>query len=120
MPGIGLYNFIRERSELKDVIVKSPAGVDFIGGSGDVLGMAHITKFEKIKILTNIQELDYDYTILDLGAGTSFNMVDLFNVADIKIDLKHPRERDSAEYLEHVRELTNNVKKAFINKPIEA
>ena len=36
-----------------DVIVKSPAGVDFIGGSGDVLGMAHITKFEKIKILTN-------------------------------------------------------------------
>ena len=41
-------------------------------------------------------------------------------VADIKIDLKHPRERDSAEYLEHVRELTNNVKKAFINKPIEA
>ena len=85
VPGIGLYNFIRERSELKDVIVKSPAGVDFIGGSGDVLGMAHITKFEKIKILTNIQELDYDYTILDLGAGTSFNMVDLFNVADIKI-----------------------------------
>ena len=53
VPGIGLYNFIRERSELKDVIVKSPAGVDFIGGSGDVLGMAHITKFEKIKILTN-------------------------------------------------------------------
>ena len=85
VPGIGLYNFIRERSELKDVIVKSPAGVDFIGGSGDVLGMAHITKFEKIKILTNIQELDYDYTILDLGAGTRFNMVDLFNVADIKI-----------------------------------
>ena len=60
VPGIGLYNFIRERSELKDVIVKSPAGVDFIGGSGDVLGMAHITK-------------------------SSFNMVDLFNVADIKI-----------------------------------
>ena len=36
------------------------------------------------------------------------------------IDLKHPRERDSFEYLEHVRELTNNVKKAFINKPIES
>lgn len=85
VPGVGLYNFIREKSDLQDVIVSSPAGVDFIGGSGDVLGMAHITKFEKIKILTTIQELDYDYVILDLGAGTSFNMVDMFNVADIKI-----------------------------------
>lgn len=47
--------------------------------------MAHISKFEKIKILTSIQELDYDYVVLDLGAGTSFNMVDIFNVADIKI-----------------------------------
>lgn len=85
VPGVGLYNFIRERSDLRDVIVRSPAGVDFIGGSGDVLGMAHISKFEKIKILTSIQELDYDYVVLDLGAGTSFNMVDIFNVADIKI-----------------------------------
>lgn len=85
VPGVGLYNFIRERSELKDVIVQSPAGVDFIGGSGDVLGMAHITKFEKIKILTSIQELDYDFVVIDLGAGTSFNMVDIFNVADIKL-----------------------------------
>ena len=37
-------------------------------------------------------------------------------VADIRIDIKHPRERDSEEYIECVRELTNNVKKAFINK----
>lgn len=37
-------------------------------------------------------------------------------VADIKIDLKHPRERDSIEYIEHVRELSNSVKKAFINE----
>ncbi|MBQ3033711.1 MAG: P-loop NTPase [Deferribacterales bacterium] len=85
VPGVGLYNYIRERSELSDVIVKSPAGVDFIGGSGDVLGMAHITKFEKIKILTGLKNEDYEYVVLDLGAGTSFNMVDMFNVGDIKI-----------------------------------
>lgn len=85
VPGVGLYNFIREKCEINDVIIKTDAGIDFIGGSGDVLGMAHITKFEKIKILTGIQDLGYDFVILDLGAGTSFNMVDLFNVADIKI-----------------------------------
>ena len=37
-------------------------------------------------------------------------------VADIRIGIKHPRERDSSQYIEAVRELTNSVKKAFINK----
>lgn len=85
VPGIGLYNFIRERTDMKDVIVKSPAGVDFIGGSGDILGIAHITKVEKIKIITSLQALDYEFVILDLGAGTSYNMIDMFNVADMKV-----------------------------------
>ena len=39
---------------------------------------------------------------------------------DKKVNIKHPRERDSSAYIECVRELTNNVKKAFVNKPIEA
>ena len=85
VPGVGLYNYIRERNDINEVIVKSPAGVDFIGGSGDILGIAHITKPEKIKIITGLQTLDYDFVILDLGAGTSYNMVDMFNVADIKL-----------------------------------
>ena len=37
-------------------------------------------------------------------------------VADIRIGIKYPRERDSSQYIEAVRELTNSVKKAFINK----
>jgi len=84
-PGVGLYNFIRDKEKLENVIVKSPSGVDFIGGSGDVLGMANISKFEKVKILTHLKSSDYEYVIMDLGAGTSFNMIDIFNVADIKI-----------------------------------
>lgn len=85
VPGVGLYNFIREKSEIEEVIVKSPAGVDFIGGSGDILGIAHITKPEKLKIITGLQLLDYEFVILDLGAGTSYNMIDMFNVADVKL-----------------------------------
>ncbi len=85
IPGVSLYNFIRDKAKLEEVIVKSPAGVDFIGGSGDVLGMANISKHEKMKILTNLKSSSYDYVIMDLGAGTSFNMIDIFNVADKKI-----------------------------------
>lgn len=85
VPGKGLYEFLKEKSDLNGVIARSPAGVDFVGGSSDVLGMAHITNFEKLKVLNRLKKLDYKYIILDLGAGTSFNMIDFFNFADKKI-----------------------------------
>ncbi len=85
VPGKGLYEFLKEKVDISSVITRSPAGVDFVGGSSDVLGMAHITNFEKLKVLNRLKKLDYKYIILDLGAGTSFNMIDFFNFADKKI-----------------------------------
>lgn len=85
VPGKGLYEFLKEKIDINSVIAKTPAGVDFVGGSSDVLGMAHITNFEKLKVLNRLKKLDYKYIILDLGAGTSFNMIDFFNFADKKI-----------------------------------
>ncbi|MGE4317571.1 MAG: P-loop NTPase [Deferribacterales bacterium] len=85
VPGKGLYEFLKEKTDINSVITRSPAGVDFVGGSSDVLGMAHITNFEKLKVLNRLKKLDYRYIILDLGAGTSFNMIDFFNFADKKI-----------------------------------
>lgn len=85
VPGVGLYNFLKENATLGEVIKKSPAGVDFIGGTGDVLGMAHITNYEKLKVLNRLKVLEYDYIVMDLGAGTSYNMIDFFNSADKRI-----------------------------------
>ncbi|PLX68616.1 MAG: MinD/ParA family protein [Denitrovibrio sp.] len=87
VPGLGLYEFLKDKVDINNVITKSPAGIDFIGGSSDVLGMAHITNFEKLKVLNKLKKLDYKYVFLDLGAGTSFNTVDFFNFADKKIML---------------------------------
>jgi flagellar biosynthesis protein FlhG len=87
VPGLGLYEFLKDKVDIDKVISSSPAGVDFIGGSSDVLGIAHITNFEKMKVLNKLKKLDYKYVLLDLGAGTSFNTVDFFNFADKKIIL---------------------------------
>ncbi|MCX8084127.1 MAG: P-loop NTPase [Calditerrivibrio sp.] len=83
--GKGIYNFLKENFRMEDVILKTPANVDFIGGSSDILGMAHINNFEKLKILNNLKRSNYRYIIMDLGAGTSYNMIDFFNFSDKKI-----------------------------------
>lgn len=84
-PGKSIYSFIREKVSIDDIILKTPAGVDFIGGAGDVLGMAHINNFEKIKFLNYLKRTNYKYVILDLGAGTSYNMIDFFNFSEKKL-----------------------------------
>ena len=85
VPPVGLYNFLREKIVIDEIITKTTAGVDFIAGSGDVLGIAHITKLERSRFIEKLRNTDYDYVILDLGAGTSFNTVDFFNLAERKI-----------------------------------
>ncbi|GHU88060.1 hypothetical protein AGMMS49941_12000 [Deferribacterales bacterium] len=85
IPPVGLYNFLREKSDLTEIISHAPVGVDFIAGSGDILGIAHITKLEGMRLIEKLRQVDYDFVVLDLGAGTSFNTIDLFNLADRKV-----------------------------------
>ncbi|MDR2869503.1 MAG: P-loop NTPase [Deferribacteraceae bacterium] len=85
IPPVGIYNFLREKNQLEEIITHTPMGVDFVAGSGDILGIAHITKVERSRVIEKLRQTPYRFVILDLGAGTSFNTVDLFNLAEKKI-----------------------------------
>ncbi|MBQ0166189.1 MAG: P-loop NTPase [Treponema sp.] len=52
--------------------------LQFIAGDCLYPGVANMDFFTKCKILRNIQALDADYIILDLGAGSTYNIVDFF------------------------------------------
>lgn len=62
-----------------------------ICGAGDVLSMANPHVSQKTKIIQNISKLNADYVVLDLGAGTSFNVLDFFLVADRQIVVLVPQ-----------------------------
>ena len=49
-----------------------------ISGARDSLDIANLPYDKKIKTLRAITRLDYEYVILDLGAGTAFNTLDFF------------------------------------------
>jgi len=63
-----------------------------ISGAQDDVGIANLRQIQKSKLLSKLRELDCDYIILDLGAGTTFNTLDFFIAADqgILIALPEP------------------------------
>ena len=53
-------------------------------------GSANLTRAQKLRLLRGIAALDCDVVIVDVGAGTSFNVVDLVAVSDVKLFVLTP------------------------------
>ena len=79
-----LYDFVgRQVERLDDLAV--PTGVDnlrLISGSLDAIGAANPLHQQKLRLIRAIRGLDADIVVLDLGAGSHFNVLDFFLVAD--------------------------------------
>ncbi|MGB0453298.1 MAG: P-loop NTPase [Bacteriovoracaceae bacterium] len=70
-------------ARLRDLVTPTPIeNLSIISGAQDDVGMANLKQMHKNKILSKLTELDADYVLLDLGAGTSFNTLDFFISAD--------------------------------------
>ncbi len=68
---------------LEELATQSPIeNLRVISGAHDDIGIANLKQMHKTKILSKLGELDTDYVILDLGAGTTLNTLDFFISAD--------------------------------------
>ncbi len=83
-PELTLSDLLKGRiRQLTEAIV--PTGipnVSLISGAQDILEIANPKYSQKMRLLRQIQDLDMEYVILDLGAGTSFNILDFFLIGD--------------------------------------
>lgn len=80
-----LGDFISKKiSNIDEIINKTPIpGLSFISGSGDYLGIANLFYTQKLRFLKKLKSLEgFDYIILDIGAGTSFNVIDFSLLSD--------------------------------------
>ena len=89
LPGLDhtLGDFIQRRVErIEDVVVETGfSGLRLISGASDFLGAANIKHAQKVRVLNKIRSLDVDTVLLDLGAGTSFNIIDFFLISDLSV-----------------------------------
>ena len=64
---------------LEDTVLGTPfPNLFLISGAHDNLDIANLPYDKKIKTLKAISKLQYEYILLDLGAGTAFNTLDFF------------------------------------------
>jgi len=84
LPRRTLSDFIeRKVARIEDVV--TPTGIDNLGlvsGALDHLDAANPKYAQKMRFLRHVQQMDVDYAILDLGAGTHANVLDFFLVSD--------------------------------------
>ena len=87
LPKSSLSDFFTNRvNSIQDCVV--PTGIprlNLISGAQDSVAIANIKHSQKVKLLQRLRELQTDYLVLDLGAGTSFNTLDFFLYADVGI-----------------------------------
>lgn len=84
LPRRTLSDFIeRKVSRIDDIV--TPTGIENLGlvsGALDHLDAANPRYAQKMRLLRHVQQMDVDYAILDLGAGTHANVLDFFLVSD--------------------------------------
>ena len=73
-------------NSIEEIITPTPyEGLKLIGGDSSRLGSENLPYSQKQKIMRHLREMEGDYLILDLGGNSSYNVLDFFLFADLKI-----------------------------------
>ncbi|MCF7929273.1 MAG: P-loop NTPase [Spirochaetales bacterium] len=81
----------KQADRLESLIV--PTGIDrlfFIPGDSLMPGTANLPYFKKRSIIRELSRLTADYTLLDLGSGSSYNTIDFFLTSSIGLIVTTP------------------------------
>ncbi|MBN2442378.1 MAG: P-loop NTPase [Spirochaetales bacterium] len=79
----GIGHFLNNKDmNFEDIILDTEfEGVRFIPGDAEIPGIANLKGTQKRNLIKHLLSLDADYLIIDLGAGTSNNVLDFFLIS---------------------------------------
>lgn len=142
--GIGTY--LTGDSTFEEIIQPTEyENVSFIAGDSEIPGLSSIKIFQKNDLIKKFQQLDCDYLIIDLGAGTHLTILDLFLLSPQGIVVTAPtvtatlngylflknavfrlmascfkKNSKAAQYLEKLKGDSSSLQRLYIPKLIEA
>jgi flagellar biosynthesis protein FlhG len=76
----GIGTFVKGfHGGIKDIVLPTAyPGVRIVPGDAEIPGLANLTVTQKRRLLEELQTIDCDFLMLDLGAGSGLNVVDFF------------------------------------------
>jgi len=82
-PDRSLHDFFcSNETSLADLCLDTPVdGLQIIAGASDIRGQVELSYFQRQRLIEQIKSLDASFILVDLGAGTSFHVVDCFLLA---------------------------------------
>lgn len=88
-----LNDFVNHKYDaIEDICVRTSIdNLKLVCGASEILSLANPQYAQKNKIVQNIMSLPDRHVILDLGAGTSYNVLDFFLIADNPIIVLTPQ-----------------------------
>jgi flagellar biosynthesis protein FlhG len=91
-PGKSISDFVNKKvGTLEETVEPTPVpNLYLISSAMTNLDIANLAHEQKLKIMRNISKLSYEYILLDLGAGTSFNTIDFFMISNSGIFVTTP------------------------------
>lgn len=92
VPKRNLNDFLSGRvASLNDVLLPTnSANLSLICGGSEIIGLANLPHQRKEKLKRHINQLDADFILVDLGAGTSYNTLDFFVISNEGIIVCNP------------------------------
>ncbi|MFH0902540.1 MAG: helix-turn-helix domain-containing protein [Pseudomonadota bacterium] len=83
-PKVTLGDLFEKRvGRIEDVVVDTAiSGLGLVAGPGHPSWIANPRPAQKFRVLQQVQQLDVDYLVIDLGPGSGFDALDFFLTAD--------------------------------------
>ena len=83
IPDHSIYDVVRGKKRLRDIIISTNYGLDIIAGANGISQLADISQEEREIFLEQLEELEgYDFLFIDTGAGIGANVVSLALASD--------------------------------------
>ncbi|HHM23452.1 MAG TPA: DUF4339 domain-containing protein [Bacteroidetes bacterium] len=110
-PRYTFYDFYTgKKDSLEEIVLETPIeNLFFISGASGTLGLANPKYAQKVRFIKQLRHLPADYILLDLGAGSSFSVIDFFLAAGEGIVISTPEPAA-------VQETFFFIKKALLRK----
>lgn len=116
IPKFTLYHVIKGHKSLQEVVLETAEGIDIIPGASGYSQLADLDSTARESLIQNIMEInDYDYILIDTGAGIGSIVISLILAADEVLIVTTPEPTSITDSYGLIKSITNRNKDFKLN-----